>query len=57
MIETSDFKIVIDNIINEIQKTQLKIFQDANTNVLELYFYIGKIIDERISWGNRSFVH
>lgn len=28
-------------------------FQDANTNVLELYFHIGKIIDERISWGNK----
>lgn len=53
MIETNDFKIVIDNIINEIQQTQLKMFQDANTNVLELYFYIGKIIDERISWGNK----
>lgn len=53
MIETNDFKIAIDNIINEIQKTQLKMFQDANANVLELYFHIGKIIDERISWGNK----
>ncbi len=53
MIETSDFKIVIDSIANEIQITQLKIFQDANASILDLYFYIGKIIDEKMSWGNK----
>lgn len=53
MIETSEFKILIENIINEIRETQLKIFQNANENLLELYFYIGKIIDENISWGNK----
>lgn len=52
MIE-KDFKIVVNDIIDEIRKTQLEIFQNANASVLELYFYIGKIIDDKISWGNK----
>lgn len=48
-----DFKIIIEDIISVIHKTQLDIFQNANNSVLELYFYIGKIIDDKIEWGNK----
>lgn len=53
MIVEQDFKKVIDDITREIQKTQLKIFQNANISVLELYFYIGKVIDDKVEWGNK----
>lgn len=48
-----EFKKAIDDITNEIRKTQLNIFQNANISVLELYFHIGKIIDDKIEWGNK----
>lgn len=48
-----DFKKIIKNIKNEIYKTQTLIMSDANKRLLELYFYIGKVVNENSSWGNK----
>ena len=51
-IKLNDFKIAIDKIVTKIQQTQLEIFENANASVMDLYFYIGKIIYENSEYGN-----
>ena len=51
-IKLNDFKVAMDKIITKIKKTQLEIFENANANVMDLYFYIGKIIYENSEYGN-----
>ena len=51
-IKLNDFKIAIDKVVTKIKKTQLEIFENANANVMDLYFYIGKIIYENSEYGN-----
>ena len=55
MIETAvtEFKNTVVEIVDKIQQTQLEIFKNANKSVLQLYFYIGEIIDNNIQWGNK----
>ena len=48
-----DFKKIVESIKNEIYKTQTLIMSDANKRLLDLYFYVGKIVNENSSWGNR----
>lgn len=48
-----DFKEIFENIKNEIYKTQTLIMSDANKRLLDLYFYIGKVVNEKSSWGNK----
>ena len=48
-----NFKEIIKNIKNEIYKTQTLIMSDANKRLLDLYFYIGKVVNENSSWGNK----
>ena len=48
-----DFKEIIKNIKNEIYKTQTLIMSDANKRLLDLYFYVGKVVNENSSWGNK----
>lgn len=48
-----DFKEIVEIIKNEIYKTQTLIMSDANKRLLELYFYIGKIVSEKSSWGSK----
>lgn len=48
-----EFKEIIKNIKNEIYKTQTLIMSDANKRLLDLYFYIGKVVNENYSWGNK----
>ena len=48
-----DFKEIIKNIKSEIYKTQTLIMSDANKRLLDLYFYIGKVVNENSSWGNK----
>ena len=48
-----DFKEIIKNIKTEIYKTQTLIMSDANKRLLDLYFYIGKVVNEKSSWGNK----
>lgn len=47
------FKSTITDIVDKIQQVQLEMFENANKSVLELYFYIGEIIENNIQWGNK----
>lgn len=47
------FQEVTNNIKNEITKTQLEIMVDANKKLVNLYFNIGKTLEENSSWGNK----
>ncbi len=56
MIETiSNFKSIVENIKNDIKSTRFKIIENANKELLYLYFRLGKIIDENSKYGN-SFI-
>ena len=48
-----DFKNIIFEIKNQINNTQIEIFQNANRSLLKLYYNLGKIIEENSSWGNK----
>lgn len=48
----NEFKIIINNIKSEIKVTRLKMMQQANSNLMMLYFKIGKILDENSKYGN-----
>ena len=48
-----DFKKVVENIKSEVYKTQTLIMSDANKRLIELYYYVGKIVYENSSWGNK----
>ena len=50
-IET-DFKNIIADIKNEIKITQIRTVQQANSNLIMLYFRIGKILEENSKYGN-----
>ncbi len=47
-----DYKEIITNIKQEIKQTQLRTMQQVNTNLINLYFKIGKIIFENKAYGN-----
>jgi len=47
------FKENVNKIVEKIELSQLEIFQNANQSILELYFFIGKIIEDNIKWGNK----
>lgn len=47
------FKNIILDIKNQINSTQIEIFQNANKSLLKLYYNLGKIIEENSSWGNK----
>ena len=48
-----DFKQIVENIKSEIYKTQTLIMSDANKRLIELYFYVGKLVHEKSSWNNK----
>lgn len=47
------FQEITSNIKNAITKTQLEIMTDANKKLVNLYFNIGKTLEENSSWGNK----
>lgn len=47
------FQEITNNIKNVITKTQLEIMTDANKKLVNLYFNIGKTLEENSSWGNK----
>lgn len=47
------FQEVTSSIKNAITKTQLEIMTDANKKLVNLYFNIGKMLEENSSWGNK----
>ena len=53
MIETvKDFKNIFENIKNDIKSTRFKIIENANVELINLYFRLGKIIDDNWKYGN-----
>jgi len=52
MIE-KDFKEIIVKIKKEITKTQVSIMSDANQKLINMYFNIGRYINEKSEWGNK----
>ena len=44
---------VINNIKQDINKTQLDIMQNANISLVKLYYRIGKVLHENSTWGNK----
>ena len=58
MIETIDrnsFISIVNDIKKDIKSTQIKTFQQANSNLINLYFRIGKRLEENSKYGN-SFI-
>ena len=55
MIEQIDktYNDAIDNIKQDINKTQLDIMKNANISLVNLYFRIGKVLYDNSSWGNK----
>ncbi len=47
------FQEITNNIKNEISRTQLEIMMNANAKLVNLYFNIGKTLEENSSWGNK----
>ena len=47
------FQEITSNIKNAITKTQLEIMTDANKKLVNLYFNIGKTLEENSNWGNK----
>ncbi|MBQ2639349.1 MAG: DUF1016 family protein [Bacilli bacterium] len=47
-----DFKKVIQDIKTKINETKVEIFQNANMSLLNLYYYIAKILVENSKYGN-----
>ncbi|MBR1414106.1 MAG: hypothetical protein IJ574_05520 [Bacilli bacterium] len=50
---TQDFKNIVNNIKNEIKTTQIKVAIEANKNLINLYFRIGKILNDNFKYGNK----
>ena len=49
----NNFKEIVENIKNEVYKTQTLIMSDANKRLIDLYYYVGKLVFENSSWGNK----
>ena len=47
------FKELCDGIKKDIKDTQLEIMVNANTNLVNLYYRIGKALEENSKWGNK----
>lgn len=57
MIEAiNDFKSIINNVKNDIRSTRFRIIENANNELIKLYFRLGKIIDDNWKYGN-NFVN
>lgn len=48
-----EFKIIINNIKQDIKRTQIKTSVQVNQNLIMLYFRLGKILDENFKYGNK----
>lgn len=52
MIE-KDFKQILNDIKIDIKNTQRKTIIEANSNLIMLYFRLGKILDDNFEYGNK----
>lgn len=48
-----EFKNIVNEIKNEIKTTQIKVATEANRNLINLYFKIGKILNDNYKYGNK----
>ncbi len=48
-----EFKQIIGEVKNKIKETQFKVISSANKELLELYLFLGKIIAQHSSYGNK----
>ena len=47
------FREICDDIKKDVKDTQLEIMINANANLVNLYYRIGKTLDENSKWGNK----
>lgn len=47
------FKEICDDIKKDVKDTQLEIMVNANANLVNLYYRIGKALEENSKWGNK----
>ena len=47
------FREICDGIKKDVKDTQLEIMVNANTNLVNLYYRIGKTLEENSKWGNK----
>ena len=52
-IDISKYKKIFENIRQEILKSQYKAMQAVNTEMIYMYWNIGKIISDNVKWGNK----
>ena len=52
-VDDKDFKNIVNNIKSEIKSTQTKVAIMANQNLINLYFKIGKILNDNYMYGNK----
>ena len=48
-----DFKEIIQNIKQEIRKTQYKVAIESNISLISMYFRLGKILNDNYEYGNK----
>ena len=48
-----EFRNIVNNIKNEIKTTQIKVAIEANRNLINLYFKLGKILNDNFKYGNK----
>ena len=48
-----NFKDIINNIKNEINTTRFKVAIEANRNLINMYYRLGKILDDNFEYGNK----
>ena len=49
-----DFKQIVEDIKSEIYKTQTLIMSDANKRLIDLYYYVGKLVYEKSYFINSN---
>ena len=48
-----EFKKIVNEIKNEIKTTQIKVAIEANKSLINLYFKLGKILNDSYKYGNK----
>ena len=49
----NDFKVIINNIKQEIKNTQYKVAVENNISLISMYFKLGKILNDNYEYGNK----
>ena len=54
--EEVEFKNIIESVKSDIKSTQFRIIQNINSELMNLYYRLGKVIDDNWKYGN-NFVN